>query len=88
MAGLAGLTLPELLSFRAKEAQLGRSVSGNKSVILLWMSGGPSHIDRWDPKPDAPREIRGPFGSIKTRISGVRLCEYLPKQAAIFEAVR
>lgn len=85
LAGLAGLTLPNLLSFRAKEVKSGRSVSGNKSVILLWMSGGPSHIDMWDPKPDAPREIRGPFGSIKTSIPGVRLCEYLPKQAAMLD---
>lgn len=51
LAGLAGLTLPELLRFRAAAANAGRSLRGNKSVILLWMTGGPSHIDTWDVKP-------------------------------------
>ncbi len=49
------------------------------------MTGGPSHIDTWDVKPDAPREIRGPFGTIRTALPGVRICEYLPKQAAMMD---
>jgi hypothetical protein len=50
-----------------------------KSVILLWMTGGPSHIDTWDVKPLAPPEIRGPFGVIDTALVGVQICEHLPK---------
>ena len=85
LAGLAGISLPDLLRLRAAAAQGGRAMSRGKSVILLWLAGGPSHIDMWDPKPDAPREIRGPFGTIATRLPGVRLCEYLPKQAAMLD---
>ena len=48
LAGLAGLTLPDLLRLRAEAATKGQSLSRNKSVILLWMTGGPSHIDIWD----------------------------------------
>ncbi|HEX3726291.1 MAG TPA: DUF1501 domain-containing protein [Pirellulales bacterium] len=85
LAGLAGLSLPTLLRARAQAAADGRPISHTKSVILLWMTGGPSHIDTWDVKPDAPSEIRGPFGSIETKLPGVRLCEYLPKQAALLD---
>ncbi len=51
------------------------------SCILLWMNGGPSQLDTFDPKPDAPAEIRGEFGTIPTRIPGVRLSEHLPRLA-------
>lgn len=85
LAGLAGLTFPDLLRVRAQAAGSGRSLAGNKSVILLWMTGGPSHIDTWDVKPDAPIEIRGPFKDIPTRLPGVRICEHLPKQAAMLD---
>src|SRR6516162_6372420 len=90
LAGIAGLTVPHLLQNRAQAALTpnpspgGRGGTGaNKSVILLWMAGGPSHIDMWDMKPDRPIENRGPFAPIATRVSGVRICEYLPKQAAM-----
>ena len=84
VAGIAGLSLPALLRSRSEAASAGRP-AGSKSVILLWMAGGPSHIDTWDVKPDAPREVRGPFGTISTRLPGVRLCEFLPKQAAMMD---
>ncbi|KAB2663282.1 MAG: DUF1501 domain-containing protein, partial [Verrucomicrobia bacterium] len=71
LAGLAGISFPDLLRLRADAAATGRPMGGNKSVILLWMTGGPSHIDTWDVKPDAPSEIRGPFKNIPTRIPGV-----------------
>jgi hypothetical protein len=80
LAGLAGLSLPGLLRGRAEAA-----VPSRKSVILLWMTGGPSHIDTWDPKPDRPLENRGPFATIPTRLPGVRVCEYLPKMAAVLD---
>ncbi len=71
LAGLAGLTLPGLLRMRAEAATgEGKPLPADKSVILLWMTGGPSHIDTWDPKPEMPREIRGPFKDIPTEAAG------------------
>jgi hypothetical protein len=84
-AGLAGLSLPALLEARARAVETGKAVSSNKSVILLWMAGGPSHIDTWDPKPDRPYMNRGPFGVTSTKLPGVYLCEHLPKQAALLD---
>ena len=77
-AGLAGLgALPGL-------AAQSKTASGDKkAVILIWLSGGPSHLDMWDPKPDAPAEIRGPFSTIATQLPGVRFGEHLPLQASI-----
>jgi len=85
VAGIAGLSLPTLLRAQDAATAAGKPISRRKSVILLWMTGGPSHIDTWDTKPDAPPEIRGPFGTIATRLPGVRLCEFLPKQAAMMD---
>ncbi len=79
-AGLAGLTLPGLLEARAAS----RAANG-KSLILLWMAGGPSHLDTLDPKPDRPLENRGPFGVISTKLPGVVICEHLPKMAAMLD---
>ncbi len=84
LAGMAGLGLPELLRLR-RAAAADAPVSNRKSVILLWMAGGPSHIDTWDPKPEAPPEVRGPFATIPTALPAVRLCEHLPKQAAMMD---
>jgi uncharacterized protein (DUF1501 family) len=83
VAGVAGLSLPGLLRCRAEGAV--RAGADRKAVILLWLSGGPSHLDTWDPKPDAPAEIRGPFRSIPTCVPGVRVCEHLPLQAGILD---
>ncbi len=85
LAGIAGLSLPGLLRAQDEATAGGQSLPRKKGVILLWMTGGPSHIDTWDVKPDAPPEIRGPFGNIATKLPGVRLCEYLPKQAALLD---
>ena len=68
LAGLAGLSLPGLLQLRAE------THARSKAVILLWMTGGPSHIDTWDVKPAMPREIRGPFKDIPTKLPGVHIC--------------
>jgi uncharacterized protein (DUF1501 family) len=83
LAGLAGLSLPDLLQYQAQGRSKGSS--SRKAVILIWLSGGPSQLETWDPKPDAPGEIRGPFGSIATRVPGVRVCEHLPLQAGIMD---
>lgn len=79
-AGLAGLSVPELLRLRAQQPEASRRQT---AVILIWLSGGPSQLDTWDPKPDAPAEIRGPFRSIVTKVPGVRVSEYFPLQARI-----
>ena len=52
-------------------------------MILVWLVGGPSHLETYDPKPQAPSEFRGPFGAIPTRVPGMRICELLPRQAKI-----
>ena len=70
LAGLAGLSLPELMRRRAHAASTGQNTTDGKSVILLWMAGGPSHIDTWDPKPDRPLENRGPFGTTRHQAAG------------------
>lgn len=85
LAGFAGLSLPNLLRWQAEARAQGRSVPTGRSVILLWMAGGPSHIDTFDPKPDRPYENRGPFGVTSTRLPGVFLCEHLPKHAAMLD---
>jgi hypothetical protein len=62
-------------------AQTGREALPERAVILLMLVGGPSQIETWDPKPEAPLEVRGPFQSIATRIPGVRISEHLPRMA-------
>lgn len=79
LAGLAGLALP----FAGRSLLAQNPPRERKAVIVFWLSGGPSHLDMWDPKPDAPREVRGPFVSIATRAPGVRFTEHLPLQASI-----
>jgi hypothetical protein len=78
--------LPDLLRAEARaggRATRTRSSSPIKSCILLFYYGGPSHLDTWDPKPDAPAEVRGEFRSIATDVPGLRLCEHLPQSARI-----
>ena len=79
LAGVAGLSLPELLRCRAE----GAAGTSRNAVILIWLSGGPSQLDTWDPKPDAPAKVRGPWRSIATRVPGVHVSEHLPLQADI-----
>jgi hypothetical protein len=83
LLGAAGLTLPDLLRHEAAAAGAGKDVRRASSVIILWMRGGPSQHDMWDPKPDAPAEIRGEFKSIGTSVPGVRLAELIPMSAKI-----
>jgi len=80
-AGMLGLSLPELLRARA-QAAYGSAGSSEKSCILIVLSGGPSHIDTFDPKPAAPAEIRGLYRSIPTRTPGAHLSEMFPRLAA------
>lgn len=80
---LGGLTLPDLLAARARGAQSPGSY--RKSVILIWQAGGPSHIDMYDLKPNAPAEVRGEFKPISTNVQGIQISEHLPNQAKVFD---
>ncbi len=88
--GTAGLSLAELLRHEASAASetsaLAKAKQGN-SVIILWMRGGPSHIDMWDPKPDAQAEIRGEFGTIDTNVPGIQYTDMLPMSAKMADKV-
>src|SRR5689334_20310915 len=83
--GLGGLTLPGLLQGRAAAAgyPLGAGAPPAKAVILLWMGGGPSHFETFDPKPDAAEAYRGPSKAIATNVAGVRIHEWLPEMAKV-----
>ncbi|HEY6989264.1 MAG TPA: DUF1501 domain-containing protein [Bryobacteraceae bacterium] len=76
--GFLGLTLPEFLTFKAAGA-----VDPKKDVncIQLMLVGGPSQLDTWDMKPDAPASIRGPYKPVKTNVPGIEICEIFPRMA-------
>jgi hypothetical protein len=85
-AGLLGLSLPQLLRLEAEAAPrpAGKERKAN-AVILLWLGGGPSHLDMWDLKPGAPEGIRGTFKPIATKAPGVQISEHLPKTAQVLD---
>src|SRR4249919_1568524 len=79
-----GTALADILRLQAGGAAPAASDSKRaKSVIMIWMRGGPSHIDSFDMKPDAPAEIRGEFRPILTKVPGIQICEYMPLVAGI-----
>ena len=78
---LLGLGANHLASLQAQASNVGPGKA--KSIVYIFLSGGLSQIDSFDPKPDAPENIRGEFQTIATQIPGVRICEHLPKLAAI-----
>lgn len=90
-AGLLGLSLPEFLRMEARAKDVNQAKAGKqsraKSVILVWLAGGPATIDMWDLKPEAPEGIRGEFKPINTKADGVQICEHLPKMAAVADQV-
>src|SRR5947207_1987318 len=79
--GLGGLTLSGLLGARAAAAAAGSGgpASRDTSVVWLFLSGGPSHIDTYDMKPDAPAEFRGPYQPIRTNVPGIDICHLMPR---------
>ena len=83
--GMLGVSLPRLLQAAASpassatDAAFGRA----KNIIFLYLAGGPPQHETFDPKPDAPAEIRGPFNPISTNIPGIQFCELLPRTAAL-----
>lgn len=84
-AGLLGLSLPGLFAAESAQAAAGRAGTGGraKAVIFLYLFGGPSQLETFDLKPDAPEAIRGPFRPIDSRTPGLRISEHLPRLAAI-----
>src|SRR5437879_3534158 len=78
--GIAGLTLPDLLEMRSAA---GDAAPKAKAAILIWLGGGPSHLDTFDPKPDAPVDYRGEFSAIPVKGADFQICEHLRRTAAI-----
>jgi hypothetical protein len=83
LLGAFGLSLADLLRLQAAAPADRKAVS----CILIWLDGGPSHLDTFDPKPDAPSEVRSQFQAIPTSVPGVRICEHLPLTAAALRDV-
>jgi hypothetical protein len=79
----AGLTLAELLRLRAGAAPA--AATPTKSAIMIYLPGGPSHVDMYDLKPEAPPEFRGEFKPIQTNVPGVQICEHMPLQARMWD---
>src|SRR5438128_2362822 len=75
--GFSGLTLPGLIAHKAAGASADKDIN----CIMLFLVGGPSQLDTWDPKPNAPAEIRGPFKPIATKVPGMHITEIFPKVA-------
>ncbi len=89
-SAMLGLSLSQLLESesRAKEAAIGGVGFGRaKSVILLYLQGGPSHLDLWDPKPDVPDNVRSAFKPIATKTTGLQFSELMPKLAGVTDKV-
>jgi hypothetical protein len=86
---LGGLSMPAILQAEAKARAEGREVKtgglGHKAVIMIYLSGGPSHQDMYDLKMKAPKEIRGSFKPIGTSVPGIQICEHMPRLARSME---
>jgi Protein of unknown function (DUF1501) len=85
LAGFVGLNLSQL--FRMRGVSAAETTARRTSLIVVWLHGGASHIETYDPKPEAPSEYRGPYAPIATRVPGLQFCELLPRQAAIADKV-
>jgi len=79
----AGLTLAEMLRLQARAGPA--SSTPRKSAIMVYLPGGPSHLDSYDLKPEAPKEFRGEFRPIATNVPGVQICEHMPLQARLWD---
>ena len=82
-AGLTGLGLADLLQLQAQAAAGDSALTSSKSVIFVWLPGGPPHLDMYDMKPEAPSDYRGDFRPIATNVPGIDVCELFPRHAKI-----
>src|SRR6202171_94640 len=80
--GMSGLLLPDLLRAKASAASAGKATK-NTSVVWLWLGGGPTHVETFDPKMTAPMEYRSVVGSVKTNVTGVEIGGVFPKIAQV-----
>jgi hypothetical protein len=85
-AGMGTLSLPAILEARARAAAPGRAPP-ETAVIQYWLGGAASHIETYDPKPEAPAEFRGPYRAISTKVPGTAICETLPLHARMMDKV-
>jgi hypothetical protein len=81
----AGLTLADMLRLRAQANPTAPTASSRKAAIMIYLPGGPSHMDMYDLKPEAPVEYRGEFKPIQTNVAGVQICEHMPRQARMWD---
>ena len=81
----AGLTLADVLRAKAGQDPTTKPSSPNKAAIMIYLPGGPSHMDMYDLKPEAPMEFRGEFKPINTNVPGVQICEHMPLQARMWD---
>jgi hypothetical protein len=87
-AGILGLSLGSLLNLQARASESGKATGGPgwgkaKNVVMIYLQGGPSHLDLWDPKENQPDNMRSPFSTISTKIPGVNFTEVLPELAKV-----
>src|SRR4051812_5356792 len=82
-AGFGGFALADLLRAETQAAAAGKPLASDKSIIVLWLWGGPSHMETFDLKPDAPAEFRGEFNPIPTNVPGLEISEHLPLLAKL-----
>src|SRR5580704_3075166 len=80
--GMGGLTLSTLLRARAQATEAGRPTR-NTSVVWLWLGGGPTHVETFDPKMSAPAEFRSTIGSVQTNLPGVQIGGVFPRMAQV-----
>jgi len=81
----AGLSLTDMLRAKAGQDATTKPSTPNKAAIMIYLPGGPSHMDMYDLKPEAPMEFRGEFNPIKTNVAGVQICEHMPMQAKMWD---
>ncbi|MBT5621131.1 MAG: DUF1501 domain-containing protein, partial [Verrucomicrobia bacterium] len=80
VGGVLGLGMSDLIRLRAEAAwAVGKASPDQVNCILVWLDGGPTHYEMFDPKPDAPSDVRGKFDPIPTTVPGVQFCETVPR---------
>src|SRR5271167_3060696 len=82
---IGGLAFPQVLKAQTATESLSSSRRSHKAVIMIYLSGGPSHQDMYDLKMNAPAEIRGSFRPIPTNVPGIEICEHMPRLARMMD---